>query len=79
MMALNQSGEALMRRLVIVILLLVAPGTALAEQGPKPVNTETVRVPAPALMTLYAIDEETGVVPIDWKLAEDIVATKSIG
>ena len=28
-------------------------------------------------MTLYAIDEETGEVQIDWTLAEDIVATKS--
>ena len=68
-------GEAVMRRVLTIVLMLFGPGAALAQ--PKSVKTETVRVTAPGLTTLYQVDEETGVVGVNWKLAEDIVATKS--
>jgi hypothetical protein len=64
-------------RVLTIVLLLIGLGSALAEDGPKSVKTDSIRVTAPGLMTLYVVDEETGTVQIDWKLAEDIVATKS--
>lgn len=66
-----------MLRAFAIVLLFAGPGSATVEPAPKSVKTETIHATAPGLMTLYAIDEDTGVVQIDWQLAEDIVVTKS--
>jgi len=64
-----------MRFLLTFILMLIGLAPGLAQVEHKSVKTETIRVPAPGSETLYVVDQETGAVRIDWKLAEDIVAT----
>ena len=60
-----------------VILMVIGLVPTLAQDGHKSVKTEIIRVPAPGSETLHVLDPETGSVQIDWKLAEDIVTTKS--
>src|SRR5262245_60942784 len=65
------------RAWLTIPLLLIGLGPALAQQAPKAVKTETIRTTAPGFAYLYAMDEETGSVRVNWELAENIVATKS--
>ena len=66
-----------MRALWGILLVLIGVGSVLAQQDPKSVKTETIRTTAPGLRTLYAVDEATGEVRVDWQLAEDLVITKA--
>jgi hypothetical protein len=65
-----------MIRYMPLLFLALLPCAALAEEGPKRVQTEIIRESPVGMSVLYTIDEHD-TVRIDWSAVETLVRTKA--